>query len=121
MNRRQFTKNIAKLLIEMAEAGDMPVTDYCLRSAEEQKRLFQEGVSGCDGYIKRSKHQFGKAMDIYLVKLNSKGDPYVDYNWTQEEKALKWHKRWVELGGRRMIVFKNRLGKQIEDRCHFEG
>jgi len=121
MNRREFTRKISQLILEMVEAGDMPVYDYCLRSAKEQKRLFEKGVSGCDGYIKRSRHQSGKAMDIYLVKLNSKGKPYVDYNWTDDEKTLKWHKRWVELGGKKMITFTNRLGHKIEDRCHFEG
>lgn len=105
----------------MVEIGDMPIIDYVLRSAEEQKRLFGKGVSGCDGYIKRSKHQLGKAMDIYLVKLNSKGKPYVDYNWTDRDKAIKWHRRWQELGGRKMITFTNRLGHKIEDWCHFEG
>jgi len=121
VNRRQFTKKVAQLLTEMVEAGDMPVIDYCLRSAEEQKRLFEKGVSGCDGTFKKSAHQYAKAMDIYLVKINSKNRPYVDYNWTQEEKAIKWHKRWEQLGGKKMIKFTNRLGHIIEDRCHFEG
>jgi len=121
MNRRQFTKNIATLLTEMVEAGDMPVMDYVLRSAEEQNRLFQKGVSGCDGYKKKSRHQSGKAMDIYLVKTRKDGSVYVDYNWTDTEKCNKWHKRWVELGGRKMITFKNRRGHLIEDKCHFEG
>lgn len=121
MNRREFTKSIVILLTEMIQAGDMPVIDYVLRSAIGQKEMFDNGVSGCDGYIKRSKHQLGKAMDIYLVKLNSKGTPYVDYNWTDDEKTYKWHRRWEQLGGKKMIVFKNRLGKLIEDRPHFEG
>ena len=99
----------------------MPVIDYVLRSAIGQKEMFDNNVSGCDGYIKKSAHQFGKAMDIYLVKLNSKGNPYIDYNWTDDEKAYKWHKRWQELGGKGMIIFTNRLGHKIEDRCHFEG
>lgn len=121
MNRRKFTKNIAKLLIEMVEAGDMPIIDYCLRSAEEQNRLFNKGVSGCDGTVKKSAHQFGKAMDIYLVKERANGSVYIDYNWKDEEKAIKWHKCWEELGGKKMIKFKNRLGHIIEDRPHFEG
>lgn len=121
MNRRTFTKNIAKLLTEMEEAGDMPIIDYCLRSKEEQRRLFDKGVSGCDGTIKKSAHQSGKAMDIYLVRKKSDGGIYVDYAWDDEEKKLKWHRRWEELGGKKMIIFKNRNGKIIEDRPHFEG
>ena len=121
MTRRQFTENISKLILEMCEDGDEPVYNHCLRSAEEQHRLFEKGVSGCDGYKKKSRHQSGKAMDIYLVKTRKNGSVYVDYNWTDREKALKWHNRWVELGGRKMITFKNRHGHKIEDRCHFEG
>ena len=121
MTRREFTENISLLLLEMVLDGDEPVIDYVLRSAEEQNRLYKKGVSGCDGYKKKSRHQYGKAMDIYLVKYNSKGEPYVDYNWTDEEKAKKWHKRWRELGGDKMVTFTNRLGHKIEDRCHFEG
>ena len=36
-----------------------------LRTAEEQNRLFKDGKSKCDGYIRKSKHQDGKALDFY--------------------------------------------------------
>ena len=36
-----------------------------LRSAEEQQILFKKGVSKCDGFKLKSRHQSGKAIDIY--------------------------------------------------------
>jgi len=36
-----------------------------LRTAEDQNELFTKGVSKCDGYNKKSRHQTGKAFDIY--------------------------------------------------------
>ena len=35
------------------------------RSAEEQNGLFKAGKSKCDGYTKKSNHQYGKALDFY--------------------------------------------------------
>ena len=35
------------------------------RSAEMQKALFDEGLSMCDGYDKKSFHQSGNALDFY--------------------------------------------------------
>lgn len=36
-----------------------------LRTAEQQNALFNEGLSMCDGYDKRSNHQDGNALDFY--------------------------------------------------------
>jgi len=36
-----------------------------LRTAEDQKSLFDKGVSRCDGYKHKSYHQSGNAFDIY--------------------------------------------------------
>jgi len=35
-----------------------------LRTAEKQNELFKAGVSKCDGYDKKSRHQFGEALDF---------------------------------------------------------
>ncbi len=35
------------------------------RTAEEQHQLYKEGVSKCDGYKKKSRHQSGNAVDVY--------------------------------------------------------
>jgi len=34
------------------------------RTAQQQKELFDDGASKCDGYIKKSFHQSGKALDV---------------------------------------------------------
>jgi peptidoglycan L-alanyl-D-glutamate endopeptidase CwlK len=43
------------------------------RTAEEQNVLYKKGWSKLDGYKKKSYHQSGKAVDIFLVK-NGKAD-----------------------------------------------
>lgn len=37
---------------------------YSLRTAEEQNKIFKDGASQCDGFIKQSEHQKGLAIDI---------------------------------------------------------
>lgn len=36
-----------------------------LRTAEDQKDLYEKGLSKCDGYRIKSRHQSGKAVDVY--------------------------------------------------------
>ena len=36
-----------------------------LRTAEQQKELFNDGKSKCDGFISLSNHQSGNALDFY--------------------------------------------------------
>ena len=36
-----------------------------LRTAEDQKNLYEKGLSKCDGYGIKSRHQSGKAVDVY--------------------------------------------------------
>jgi len=38
-----------------------------LRSTERQKQLYREKKSKCDGVTNISKHQEGKAIDVYYV------------------------------------------------------
>ncbi len=98
--RQQFTEMVAILLTEMIKQGEKPVIDFVLRSASEQQRLFNAGKSKLDGINKKSKHQVGKAVDIYL----SNPDGSVQFVWDRD-KAEKWHKVWKELGGASMIVW----------------
>lgn len=51
-----------------------------LRTSEDQNKLFNQGVSKCDGYNKKSYHQSGNAFDIYA---------YVDGRASWESKHLK--------------------------------
>jgi peptidoglycan LD-endopeptidase CwlK len=48
------------------------------RTAEEQKVLFDNGFSKCDGTIKKSYHQSGMAIDFV---------PYVNGGFTYEDKS----------------------------------
>ena len=105
MTRVEFSKCIVQLMSMMIEEGEDFLIDYCLRSAEEQNRLFKAGKSKCDGYKIKSAHQFGKAVDIYFVK-NTK------MNFKDKEKYEYWHWKWECMGGRKMIEW---------DWGHFEG
>ena len=102
MTRRDFTKSLAILLNEMSESGEMPFIDWVLRNEIVQKSLYDQGLSKCDGVVKVSAHQKGLAADIYLCHIGDGGNLIVDYSWNQE-KAAKWHSRWVELGGKEMM------------------
>ena len=53
-----------------------------VRSAEQQKELFDDGASRCDGFIKKSYHQSGKALDLVPYK-NGKIN-YKDFKGFQE-------------------------------------
>ncbi|RLI53578.1 MAG: hypothetical protein DRP09_15355 [Candidatus Thorarchaeota archaeon] len=105
MNRVEFTEKAVILLLLMILAGERPIIDYVKRSTEEQKRLYKKGLSKCDGVKKKSKHQYGKAIDIYLI--NEKGR--IIWN---KEKYRFWHSVWKHiLGGKEMIEW---------DIAHFE-
>ena len=41
--------------------------DSFQRTAERQNELFKQGKSRCDGYQAKSKHQLGRARDIYII------------------------------------------------------
>ena len=104
MNRIDFTVNITFLLHEMITLGEHPIIDYVLRSAEEQKRLFDKGLSKCDGTKNPSYHQSGKAMDIYFIEDGKMVDPKLGWE--------HWHEVWEHHGGEPMISW---------DKGHFEG
>ena len=104
MNRREFTKAISTLILEMIKDGNHPIYDFCLRSAEEQKRLFDKGLSKCDGKNNLSQHQKGLAMDIYFVVESPAGLAQVDYGYEKTaELAKKYHEVWVLMGGEPII------------------
>lgn len=103
MNRLQFTKNIVGLLGEMIAASEPVIGDFWKRTTEEQKRMFDAGLSKCDGVKKVSAHQTAKAMDLYFIV-----DGQID---NTPDRYIKWHKRWEEIGGKPMIEW---------DKCHFE-
>ena len=103
MTRIEFTAALARLLSLMVAAGEFPALDYVKRSPEEQKLLFDRGLSKCDGVKILSRHQFGMAADIYFIRDNSLRDPLQGFE--------HWHKVWEDFGGKPMIGF---------DKGHFE-
>jgi hypothetical protein len=106
-----FTRQLAKLILEMSFKGIVFVLKDVQRSDEEQFRLWKIGrtqdvegnwvktgktVTNCDGIIKRSAHQDALAGDGYII-VQGKIAPDDDPLWTE------WHERWVELCGAPMI------------------
>ena len=109
MKKWQFTENKAKLVLWCRAQGYYVFEDYSLRGAEEQKRLFDMGLSECDGVNDISAHQYGKhpqghfASDLYMC-----GD---DWNIENPEPYERAHDFWSTLGGAPMISW---------DKGHFE-
>ena len=114
MDRVQFTNAVTKLVQQMVTEGEHPILDYCLRSQEEQHRLWQIGrdaegnktgqtVTNCDGYKSISGHQTGHALDIGFIENGVWSGP--KKGWTY------WHEEWIKLGGGREISW---------DEDHFE-
>jgi LAS superfamily LD-carboxypeptidase LdcB len=115
MNRIEFTAKISQLINQMIAEGDRPVIDWVLRTAEVQKILFDKDLSNCDGYKKKSAHQSGTAMDIYLA--DDKGNIIFDVtakgNEKYKKRMLYWHSVWDKnFEGDKRIVW---------DYPHFEG
>lgn len=53
-----------------------------LRTTETQQKYFKEGSSQLDGINKKSKHQLGKAIDVYYVGWTNK-DNDNDPRWKE--------------------------------------
>lgn len=110
MNRKEFSKTLGMLLVDMILKGEEPILDWVKRSDEDQARMFEQGLSKCDGVDKRSAHQSGCAADIYFEDSNDK-DTELDppkLGWEF------WHKRWEELSY-------GKAKPMIEwDKSHFE-
>lgn len=99
MTGTQATLNLSKL-IQFANDNGFPVTlSYAKRTKAGQKELFLAGKSKCDGEIKRSDHQDGKAYDLYII---------FDGKICQEKAKYDiLHEYWELLGGKPMIQFSN--------------
>jgi len=119
MNRVEFTRKVDNLIAAMILEGEYPIIDYVKRSPEEQKRLFDAGLSKCDGVKIISAHQVGKAADILFPDVDDRdfdGDtkellpPKKGWDW--------WHHDWERRGGKPELLDKK--GKPW-DRGHFEG
>ena len=114
MTRSETSLAIARLILLIEQERKLglhsfkPAIDFAKRSDEEQARMFNLGKSKCDGKVKISGHQIGRAFDILLF---TEDGVLVD-EWPKE-MVIRYHdKFWEALGG------KNDIGW---DEGHFEG
>lgn len=56
---------IARLAIEITTVDFGIPSTGGVRSDKQQNELYLDGKSKCDGYNKKSKHQEGKALDVF--------------------------------------------------------
>lgn len=64
-------KRLANVILEASK--NPPVTfkiQEGLRTLATQQKYFKSGVTLCDGIKKLSKHQLGKAVDLYPLPVN---------------------------------------------------
>jgi len=98
--RRLFLFKLSSLCV-LLDAHGIPVAIFSFfRTAEEQKKLYDEGKSQCDGYIKRSRHQDWLAADIAILN-----DARTDFIWSDprydqiggmaEQIGLVWGGIWT--------------------------
>lgn len=72
---------ISDLALEISNIDFGIPGDGGFRSPKRQKELFDLGKSKCDGTIRKSKHQSGKALDFYAY-VNGKA------SWEKEHLAI---------------------------------
>lgn len=85
---KQRREGVDPRLIEISDLAiqlttiDFGVPEFGgLRTPEQQDFLHREGMSKCDGYLKKSRHQTGKALDFYAF-VDSKA------SWDREHLAI---------------------------------
>lgn len=92
-DQEKFARMLGKLL-SFAAVQQIDLLMYQLwRTAEQQKEMFDKGLSDADGYKKISKHQLGRAADIAVIV----GDTL---DWSDREEYHKLGRFWHDvLGG----------------------
>jgi peptidoglycan L-alanyl-D-glutamate endopeptidase CwlK len=102
LERLQTTDNkIQDIMIEALASSliDFGIPQYGgKRTPEEQKQLFLDGKSKCDGTNKLSKHQSGLAVDIF---------PYVN-------GKANWDKRYCFFLAGHIMATAKRLGYKLK-------
>ena len=79
-----------------------------IRTAEEQNKLFKDGKSKCDGYIKISFHQKARARDLVIIKDGKA-------TWKHTPEYDKLGEIWESMGGKWGGSFKG-----FKDIFHFQ-
>lgn len=101
-------QDLARLALEETEVDFSIISG--VRTKEEQYALFSSGLSELDGIIKKSSHQFGKAIDVLPYV---KGLDCWDYN--NPDVKLAWyevHRAFLRAG--RLLGLELELGLTYE-------
>lgn len=112
--QKNFANILGKLILFAFESNIKVKIYYLGRTAEEQKELFDQGKSNCDGYSKVSKHQQMLACDLAIIK-----DGQIIWEMCPEYEILgNW---WRTNGGKWGKDFiDKKTGKPLNDFYHFE-
>jgi len=94
----EFFRKVSKLII-MASIHEIKLLPYSfIRTPEEQKKLFDEGKSQCDGTAIISKHQQGLAIDLVIVRdgkaIWEDDSEYKLLGQMWEEEGMTWGGSW---------------------------
>jgi len=89
MRRMEFSRYVWRLLKYAEDCGYDTIGNHWKRSDIEQKELFKKGLSKCDGIEKVSEHQYGKAIDIWIMVEGKISNDRIKY--------IKLHKYWESL------------------------
>ena len=92
------------------------------RTVEEQKALYDDGKSKCDGKVKKSYHQTGNAVDVVA---------YVNGHYTYDARYYYMLAHHIMATAKRMEITNIRWGgdwdkdwdlddQSFNDLCHFE-
>ena len=93
-----------------------------LRTAEEQRDIFDEGHSKCDGYEVKSHHQSGLAIDVIPYVTDGR-DPYSmtrEMNHFARLMLEEWQSMLMECNASGIMVWGGTFGRTGWDKPHFE-
>lgn len=117
-------KELAKLVkdfIHFTPIDFVVIKNGAYRTAEEQKEIYLQGHSRCDGYVHKSAHQSGKAVDLVpwvngkalwdIKYANALGGAFKTF-CNMRGYSITWGADWNDDGV---------LGDSFMDPYHFEG
>lgn len=84
------------------------------RTAKEQNAQFMEGDSKCDGYRKKSKHQFWLAIDILIL------GPEMKPLWKRRDGYDQLGAFWISIGGTWGGTWYDKGKTKFDDCYHFQ-
>lgn len=90
--RADFVEMLGLLFTYATRTGYRLIITAVYRTPEEQKALFDRGLTKLDGFIKKSKHQLWRAVDLCIIDAESRPQ------WEHDGyKALGEY--WKSIGG----------------------